>query len=148
CPALEHLELRECITAGPLSRLNLGGNRNLKKLVIYSFHNSERRFEISAPYLESLEISGDIHLVAFRALDAKSLVDCCLDFWPSRAEKNLSDKEAQGVPAPLSERTSLSLLLRTSFNKDLRWFTNLLRSSPYLEKLIINVDYTTPSPFL
>ncbi|KAJ4824366.1 hypothetical protein Tsubulata_042160 [Turnera subulata] len=55
----------------------------------------------------------------------------------------LSAMEDQGVPAPFSERTGLTLLLRAhrDWNEDMRGLANLLRSSPYLEKLIINLDY-------
>ncbi|KAJ4833783.1 hypothetical protein Tsubulata_014695 [Turnera subulata] len=82
CPSLEHLELQ--LLSGTISRLDFSGSRKLKKLVIRDCDTYQEKIEVLAPYLESLEISGMVGLrpITLRVLDAKSLVDCYLDYMP------------------------------------------------------------------
>ncbi|CAK7350711.1 unnamed protein product [Dovyalis caffra] len=85
CPLLEVLELYQFHGLNKL----IFSNRSLIKFVIRDHqYQDDSTFDISGPYLQSLVMSGDMWMYNYRVFNAKSLVDCSLDFtfdaWYSR----------------------------------------------------------------
>ncbi|XP_070027718.1 F-box protein At5g03100-like [Nicotiana sylvestris] len=80
CPALETLELS--LVAG-FSRLEINSLK-LKRLNLKGYwmanNRSDHSLEIIAPYLQHLEISGDLYDLKCRLVDVSSLVNACLTF--------------------------------------------------------------------
>uniref|UniRef100_A0A1U7Y6D9 Probable F-box protein At1g60180 n=1 Tax=Nicotiana sylvestris TaxID=4096 RepID=A0A1U7Y6D9_NICSY len=140
CPALETLELS--LVAG-FSRLEINSLK-LKRLNLKGYwmanNRSDHSLEIIAPYLQHLEISGDLYDLKCR------LEDSCRDYpqllrtlVQDNLQKVLCMFQFKGVLIPETECKHLALELHTKkFN--LYGVAGFLRASPYVETLNIGMD--------
>ncbi|MFQ6639328.1 hypothetical protein Gotur_015963 [Gossypium turneri] len=169
-PNLQKLKLHNC---GGVNRIS---SMSLEALVVDAIYEPHEKNElvtqISCPNLQSLSLSGYMYRRTFRLMHASSLSKANLSFVMTIDKKDkydckkhrsilrdlleklchveeltvLSIWEIKGISSPLSKRHCL--VLETEICEwDIPGIVNLLHSSPYLKKLVINLNYCDNSKF-
>uniref|UniRef100_A0A5B6YJ97 F-box domain-containing protein n=1 Tax=Davidia involucrata TaxID=16924 RepID=A0A5B6YJ97_DAVIN len=163
-PALEFLKLCNCWGFNLLDITSA----SVRKFVIKGYYDpmnedDDSVLQISAPYLQSLNVDGGWYLKKFQLMNMSSLVDVNLSFHLEQYEENenilkellqilcdvneltigtwclqaMSKLELKGLPSPVSKWKCLKIVAPI-FEWNLPGIENLLQSSPNLETLIID----------